>query len=410
MSAKSIFFLGVTGFVGRNLARRLLEQGHRLLCLVRADSEASARVRVKTALSRFFPAGRLEEWEKTHLEIFAGDLTRPRFGLKKRAYGQLLSETEEIWHCAALLSFDGRHRREVEKCNVAGTFQVLEFAKAGRIGRLHYLSTAYVAGRRRGLIPEQALGAPQAFKNPYEQTKWQAERLVQDCQGQIRATIYRPSIIIGGTAPGTICSSGVYRVAQIIAAIAGKYGLTPKSGASKPRLRLPGSRDCSLNLVPIDFVAEALCAIASRKDSQGKVYHLVNPCPTPNPEVVGAVGDAVGIRLELAEDQDFRRQPLTVPEQVLANTIRLYLPYLHDRMVFDETNTREALGRLGIVCPEITRVGLASLLSVSLKQTSATTGGKPRPGPTSRFGPLFSSAMPRRDLNQAPGQEYVQTE
>jgi hypothetical protein len=134
-------------------------------------------------------------------------------------------------------------------------------------------------------------------------------------------------------------------------------------------LRIAGSKDCGLNLVPIDYVVNALSAMAPREDTVGKVFHLVNPWPMPNGMVVGAVGDAVGVKLALADSHDLQSEPLTGPEQVLAKTIKVYLPYLQDRVTFDDANTHKVLAGTEIVCPLISRERLASLLYYS--QTAA---------------------------------------
>ncbi len=382
MTAKSILFLGATGFGGGNLAQKLLVQGHRLICLARASQNTSGRERLKAVLGQFFPNSFLEELEHTRLEIVEGDITKPRLGLTERIYERLRQEVGEIWHCAALLSFDARHRPETEACNVTGTYQVLEFARTAQVNRFHYLSTAYVAGQQQGLIPEQYPCQAHGFKNPYEQTKWQAEKLVSEYElaGHVKATVYRPSIIIGDTKPGTLCPSGVYRVAQLIAAIAAKYGLKGNGREGRARMRIPGSKDCGLNLVPIDFVVNALSAIAERADAIGKVFHLVNPLTMPNGEVVAAVGDALGIKLELAEKQDFQLEPKTGPERALANIIKTYVPYLHDRLTFDERNTRKTLNGTDIVCPPITRARLASLVSYSQNAAGMSEVAETRPG------------------------------
>ena len=163
MAKKNIFILGATGFLGRNLAQKLLKQGHRLLCLVRANQGISGRERLRGILGQFFPDEVLKELENTRLETFEGDITKAKLGLNDRLYARLLHETEEIWHCAALLSFDDRHQKKAEKFNVAGTYHVLELARVGRVKRFHYVSTAYVAGRRQGLVPENPLSKASGF-------------------------------------------------------------------------------------------------------------------------------------------------------------------------------------------------------------------------------------------------------
>jgi thioester reductase-like protein len=362
MERKNILLIGATGFVGSNLAPHLLSQGHKLCCLIRPN-----RPLPHDALrSVFLPllAHRQSNGKKSQIEIVEGDITKPGLGLARRVAQRLLHETDEVWHCAALLNFEESKRIETRQVNFLGTKHVLEFIKAGRVKRFHYLSTAYVVGQHQGLATETFPDKAKVFKNTYEQTKWMAENLINahSLCSEPGATIYRPSIIMGDSQPGKVGASGLYTAARIIAAVGKKYGLA-KVGKSAHILRIPGDRRCVLNLVPIDYVAQAAGVISDSESSHGKIYHLVNPVPTPNEEIIGALSDALGLRIVLADQEDFAAEPMRPYEKLINNTIKRYLPYLHDSLSFDDLNTRTALRGTSLVCPPMDRGRLADILS-----------------------------------------------
>lgn len=365
MTPKIILFLGATGFVGKNLALKLLNQGHRLLCLVRPRLRISGWRRLWAAWRPAFPEGSIAGLIKDRLQVAEGDLTLPGLGLPEAIREQLRQEVDEVWHCAARLSFVERDREELERCHVRGLENLLALIRGSRIKRLNYLSTAYVAGCRRGLITEQILEEAPDFRNAYEHTKWQAEKLLESFARKepLTVTLYRPGIIVGGQRPGSVPATGLYRAAALIGRIAAQYGIRHRGW----RLRIPGPEEGGLNLVPLSYVVEALTALAAVDHSGVQVFHLVNPRPLPNREVVGAIGDALGLTLKLAGPADFQEEPMMKPERVLANAIRSYLPYLRDRLLFDDTNTRRALAGTGLFCPPMTREKLAGLLSYALK-------------------------------------------
>ena len=362
MERKNILLIGAAGFVGSNLAPHLLSKGHKLCCLIRPNRPLPHDA-LRPAFLPLLAHGQ-SNGKKAQVEIVEGDITKPGLGLARRVAQRLLHETDEVWHCAAVLNFEESKRIKTRQVNFLGTQNVLEFMKASQAQRFHYLSTAYVVGQRQGLVTETFPDKPEVFKNIYEQTKWMAENLVKahSLLSEQSTTIYRPSIIMGDSQPGKVGASGLYTAARIIAAVGKKYGLA-KTGKSTDILRIPGDRRCALNLVPIDYVVQAASVISDSESSYGKIYHLVNPLPTPNEEIIGALSDALGIRIVLADQGDFDAEPMRPYEKLVNNTIKRYLPYLHDSLIFDDVNTRTALRETGIVCPPMDRGRLAGILS-----------------------------------------------
>src|SRR5262249_55471524 len=138
------------------------------------------------------------------IDVFEGDITQPYLGLSSGAVREIASKAQEVWHVAASLSFRQEHRDEIARINVDGTRHVLGLVEQTRHRRLHYVSTAYIAGAPPGLVLESETDVGQAFRNAYEESKCRAELLIGAAQrrGAVTATVYRPSIVIGDSISG----------------------------------------------------------------------------------------------------------------------------------------------------------------------------------------------------------------
>src|SRR5262249_12362264 len=161
------------------------------------------------------------------------------------------------------------------KVNVDGTRNVLAFLTgAPRFQRLHYVSTAYVSGTATGVFREGDLDVGQGFKNYYEETKYLAE--VEVVRSGITASIYRPSIVVGDSGTGeTGKFDGPY------------FTLTVMEKMPSPGVFLRiGSGKNPANLVPVDFVVEALARLSTQPEAGARTYHLTDPEPLAVTEVV----------------------------------------------------------------------------------------------------------------------------
>src|SRR6516162_3042279 len=197
---KRVFITGATGFVGSHLAARLLDAGHYVSALARGSKNVSAETRVKQVL-RDVGTSRFE-----NLKVFQGDISLPDIGLADSAKKEIATSTEEVWHCAASLSFQQEDRDEIFRMNVDGTRNVLHLLKQTSTRRIHHVSTAYIAGNRPDTVFETEINVGQTFRNPYEESKCQAEALIAEEQrkGTISVSVYRPSIVIGDSRSGRV--------------------------------------------------------------------------------------------------------------------------------------------------------------------------------------------------------------
>jgi len=167
---------------------------------------------------------------------------------------------------------------------------VLDFARScPALQRLHYVSTCYVSGRLPGTFGEGDLLRGQSFNNFYEETKFLAE---VDVQEQMRAglpvTIYRPAIVVGDSQTGvTQKFDGPYFVIQWILRQP-KLALVPVVGKTTAT---------HLNVVPRNFVVQAIAHLSTRDDTANQVFQLADPEPLTVDEMLTVLGAASGRRL-----------------------------------------------------------------------------------------------------------------
>jgi thioester reductase-like protein len=341
---------GATGFIGRALLERLLRRDQRpVYCLMRAGDPDELAARRRALLDDLAPPPDAAE----RVIAVAGDLARPALGLG-RDLARWATHLEEIFHTAATTRFD-LTLAQARRTNVRGTENVLELARhaarAGGFRRVHHVSTAYL-GR------EHADGV-RRFRNPYEQSKWEAEQRVRAAAAEVPATLYRPSIVMGDSRTGwTPHFRVLYEPMKWI--YLGKLGVFPAS----PELRF--------DVVPVDYVCDALLAIAARDDSAGRTYGLTAGWARTLP--VGqmlAIGMEVGNEVARRIGVPTREMPrIIAPETVAAlpeaergdlerifqvahEIMRAYLPYVVDQEIFESPETEAALEGSGIRCPAL---------------------------------------------------------
>jgi nucleoside-diphosphate-sugar epimerase len=335
---------GATGFVGAALVLELLEQtDDDVACLVRPHDDAErARARLTAALTR-------------SCELYGRDDLLPQiearchavpFDLRESsddALAQAPAGVTEVWHSAASLRFKQTQREKTIEQNVEGTRRMLELATEAGAVAFNHISTAYVAGRRIGLIPEEPARDPSVAHNAYEESKILAEALVDDWEG-VRTRIMRPSIVIGHTATlAAISNAGLYGFILGVQR-AKKEVMDRNLGdflALRP-LRLRGDGEAAINLIPVDVVARNAVRI-SRSSSEAGVFHLVNASPPRAVDVTEVVFSAIEMAppIWVEDDYEFTLIDEKLDEQPRAEFFRTYLSR---GRTFDLANTNAVLG------------------------------------------------------------------
>jgi thioester reductase-like protein len=281
----TVFLTGFPGFLGSSLVERLLSrypQEVTLSCLIQKKYRRQAEERA-AALTEPHP-----EWAG-RIRLYEGDVTRQELGLGDQ-YEPLQAETVEIYHLAAVYDL-GVNRELAMEVNVRGTENMLALAQGcPGLQRFQYVSTLYVSGKYPGIFTEEDLSVSQQFNNYYEESKYLAELAVQQAMaGGLPATIYRPAIITGDSQTGaTQKYDGPYYFIRWLLR-------QPESAAILP---MPGNPDLvRVNVVPRDFVVNAITYLSGIEVSAGKVYHLCDPDPLTVSEMATVIGEATGRRL-----------------------------------------------------------------------------------------------------------------
>ena len=359
MRAKRIFLTGATGFLGSHLCDTLLKDGHHVTTLARATKSKTAHNRVTATLRRVAQVEKSLEGRLDRLEVVEGDIAASGLGLAPADNERLTATTDEVWHSAASLSFLEEDRESIFRVNLDGTRHIVEWTSRTTGKRLHHVSTAYVAGKRTGSVREDEIDVGQGFKNPYEDSKCQSEVLVVAANrgGRISTSIYRPSIVIGESKTGYATHfHGVYSfIRGLWAAIERLRRRQNGTDIVQLPLRVLGSESSTLNFVPVDYVTEAMVAIASQPSSAGLIYHLANPKATGNRLWMDIVCDQLRIEgIHLVDEAAFEDGPMTRMEALFGRQMAFYYQYLRSEPHFDCSNTLEALSGTAIACPEIT--------------------------------------------------------
>jgi long-chain acyl-CoA synthetase len=339
----AILLTGSTGYIGAHIASNLLT-GHSdpLNLLVRARSEQEAQERLWRALQLHLDFARFDELLQTRIRIFRGDLTDAHFGLPDDDYAQLVRSTDSVIHCAASLN-----RKSEKSClnvNLRGTLEVIQLAQRARdqhgLRRFSHVSTVAVAGHRSNEVVQEdaAIDWNRSDYDPYARTKKFCEHMVRQLLPDVQRTIFRPSIVLGDSRRPETNQFDMVRAFVFLAGL--------------PMLPFrPGDR---IDIVPVDFVADAVSTLHQKDNPAHEIYHLSS----------GRESETFIELTESLSKAQGKRGPVFVPsfekstEKIvnalagragkiggLATLLKVFLPYLLWNTVFDNTRAVEEIGR-----------------------------------------------------------------
>ena len=340
--APVLLLTGATGLVGGSLLK-----------LLRADASRQCAVLVRA------PEKARNINASSGLRILKGDITQPRLGLEDRHYAELCDTLTEIVHCAADTRF-GIPLENSRKVNINGTAEVLALAsKCRRLQKFAYISTAYVVGRAEGHFPEGPIRHQHGFCNAYQQSKYEAEELVEQAMGEVPIAVFRLSTIIGDSVTGQVHQLNYFhRLIKLF-----PQSLLPV---------VPGRPDAPIDLVAGDWAIPALALLFDSAFVPGRFYNI---CAGPKHSLT--VREIFDLNLSAFESHPAGQKwlPITVPELVslsryeefveqesqkgdrlfnsVTTALAYSLPHLALFQTFDNTNTLHALAPSGLEMPSM---------------------------------------------------------
>ena len=344
------FVTGATGFIGKFLLQRLLNRdGATVHVLVREGSLD----KFSEQMERYGEAAK-------RIHVVRGDITTPNL-VSDQDLAALTGKIDHLFHLAAVYDMN-MDDATADRVNKEGTRNVVEFANAlGGTLTLHHVSSVAVAGGNfRGKFTEDMFDEGQRVKHPYYRTKFESEAIVRN-EAKVPFRIYRPGVVVGHSQTGEMDKiDGPYYFAKAIQQISYKV---PKW---LPMLGIDGGK---VAIAPVDYVSDAIDAIAHKKGLDGDCFHLMQ---SNSP----SVGDLLQAFLEAAHGPEFvRRIPLPkIPKPLRKLSSRLQdampksmrkqvadaigvpvsvLGYAFNQAVFDDRRAREALRDTDVRCPDI---------------------------------------------------------
>lgn len=354
----SIYFLtGGTGAVGSAIVPLLLDApSTQVRLLLRAESDAALAQRLES-LAGFWGWDESSD-KRARVKAYRGDAAVPNFNLPDAQYAELAGECTHLIHSAGTvrmnLSIEDARRSAVGSAQATVAF-ARRLAAAGRLQKFEYVSTVGVAGKRPGALPEIWMDETREFHNTYEQAKAEAEEIIRSAivDEGLPVTVHRPSMVIGDSRDGRIIHFQIF------------YFICEFLSGRKTLGLFPNFGEVQLDVIPVDWVAEAIVAASRDPATAGRIFHLCSgPDRAPRLEAlkvtVRGAFKSHGMRVPwgiclprggFAALARLAARLAPAAQRKALSTLPIYLDYLADRQGFDNTEYLNWLGSRALHLP-----------------------------------------------------------
>jgi thioester reductase-like protein len=373
----AIFLTGSTGYIGAHVAANLLrDHGAALNVLVRARDGAEAEGRLWQALQLHLEFPQFYEFLQTRVRVFRGDLTQTGFGLDRDEYDRLVHTTDSVIHCAASLN-----RKSEKTClnvNLRGTLEVLTLARHAEhyhgLRRFSEVSTVAVAGKRQNEVvtEDRSIDWERSDYDPYARTKKFCEHMMRVLLPETPKTVFRPSIVLGDSRYAETTQFDMVKAFVFLA------GLPV----------LPFRPTDKIDIVNVDFVAEAISTLHQKDRPEHDIYHLSSGVGSQTfREITRALAAAQNKRAPVF--MPVAEKPFAGSVNFLANRkggigkgaslLKVFMPYLTWNTVFDNTRATKELGKKPVAfsqyCYPLLKFSRENTFTYKYQPWPATAGG-----------------------------------
>src|ERR1700676_3892613 len=339
----AMFLTGSPGYIGAHVAANLLrDHGAALNVLVRARDASDAEGRLWQAQQLHLDFPQFYEFLQTRVRVFAGDLAEPGFGLGRDEYDRLVHTSDSVIHCAASLN-----RKSEKSClnvNLRGTLEVLTLARNAEhyhgLRRFSQVSTVAVAGKRQNEVvsEDRSIDWERSDYDPYARTKKFCEHMMRVLLPETPKTIFRPSIVLGDSRYAETTQFDMVKAFVFLA------GLPV----------LPFRPTDKIDIVNVDFVADAIATLHQKERPEHDTYHLSSGIGSQTlREITKALAAAQNKRAPVF--MPVAGRPFAGSVNFLANRkgavgkgaslMKVFMPYLVWNTVFDNTRVTRELGK-----------------------------------------------------------------
>lgn len=337
---KTVAITGASGFIGSYLLKLMLQNGHKVYALARAKDNKNARDRVMELL-KFWDDGIDRQF--CNLEVWEGDVTEKYLGLNAKSRNLLRDEIVELYHCAAVTQFSWP-LEDIRKVNVAGTKNVLdlafEFKAVGKLKKVNHLSTAYVCGDHEGVFREEDLDVGQGFKTAYEQSKFEAEKMIEGYRAKgLWVDIFRPPVVSAESSTGKIFAFQA-----------------PHQMFHMWFLELfdvfPG-REISMHIIPVDVLSDCILSITECSNHANRTYHPFGSESVSLTEMLNTASEFLKFKKpELITFKELGNYNLSYSQKKL---IESNISFLDRKAVLDSRRTVQVLENCNFIFPRMSR-------------------------------------------------------
>ncbi|HKG47932.1 MAG TPA: SDR family oxidoreductase [Pyrinomonadaceae bacterium] len=332
---ETFFITGFPGFIANRLLERLARKDCDFILLVQPSLLGRARDEI----------ARIAQLSGRDVEgyLVEGDISEPQLALSAADLELVQQQTTRVFHLAAV--YDLAVPQDLAmRVNAGGTRNVVELArKLPHLRQFHHVSTCYVAGKREGVILETELRHDAGYRNYYEQSKYLAELEVEWAKIDLPVTVHRPAVVCGDSRTGeTGKYDGVYYLIH--------YLLRWPRVLSTINI---GNHEVSLNLVPVDFVVDAMSALAFDERAIGKTLQLADPAPLTTNQLFNAIAKSInGHRSKITAPARWVRFFLMLPPSPKITGLPHHaVPYFFVKQLYDSSPAQALLAPHGIRCP-----------------------------------------------------------